>query len=85
MKSRTQAGILAILLGGLGIHRFYLGQTGKGIANVLLCWSFIPMILGVVTGIMWLLGSDENFDKKYNSQAIQRSILDAIVNQKEGK
>ena len=85
MKSRTQAGILAILLGTLGIHRFYLGETGKGIANVLLSVTLIPTILGIVTGIMWLLGSDESFDKKYNSQAIQRSILDAIVNSKESK
>lgn len=31
VKSKITAGILAILLGGLGIHKFYLGKTGMGI------------------------------------------------------
>ena len=42
-KSRITAGILALFLGGLGIHRFYLGRTGSGVAMLLL------LILGAVT------------------------------------
>ena len=38
-KSKFLAGILAILLGSLGIHNFYLGYNGKGIAQLLL-WVF---------------------------------------------
>ena len=70
MKSRVTAGVLALLLGGLGIHRFYVGQTGKGILMLLFCWTGIPALFALVTAIIWLLGSDEEFDKKYNSQAI---------------
>ena len=31
MKSKTTAGILALLLGGLGVHKFYLDRTGQGL------------------------------------------------------
>jgi TM2 domain-containing membrane protein YozV len=78
MKSRVTAGVLAILLGGLGVHRFYVGQTGKGILMLLFCFTGIPAIFGLVSGIIWLLGSDEAFDEKYNSQAIQREILASL-------
>ena len=34
-KSKLAAGLLGILLGSLGIHNFYLGYTGKGVAQLL--------------------------------------------------
>ena len=37
---------------------------------LLFCWTGIPALFALVTAIIWLLGSDEEFDKKYNSQAI---------------
>jgi TM2 domain-containing membrane protein YozV len=48
--------LLSILVGGLGADRFYLGQTGLGIAKLLTCggvgiWSLIDIIL-VATGKM---------------------------------
>lgn len=58
LKSKLAAGLLGILLGGLGIHRFYLGYTGLGIAQiavtVVTCgfgalWGFVEGIL-VLTG-----------------------------------
>ena len=36
MKSKTTAAILAIFLGGLGIHRFYLGKTSSGFVYLVL-------------------------------------------------
>ena len=35
-KSKLAAGLLGIFLGGLGIHNFYLGYTGKAIVQLLL-------------------------------------------------
>ena len=35
-KSRVAAGVLGILLGGLGIHNFYLGYTKRGVAQLLI-------------------------------------------------
>ncbi len=80
MKSRVTAGVLALFLGGIGVHRFYLGQTGKGVLMLLFCFTGIPAIFALVSGIIWLLGSNENFDSKYNSQAIQKEILKTMKN-----
>ncbi len=54
MKSKTTAGILGILLGGLGVHKFYLNKPGKGIAYLLTCWTGVPGIIGLVEGIQYL-------------------------------
>ncbi len=66
MKNKNTAGILGILLGGVGIHKFYLGRIGAGIIYVLFCWTFIPSLVGFVEGIIYLTMSQEDFDRKYN-------------------
>ncbi len=47
-KNPTTAVILALLLGGLGIHKFYLEQTGMGILYLLFCWTSIPAIVAFI-------------------------------------
>jgi TM2 domain-containing membrane protein YozV/RNA polymerase subunit RPABC4/transcription elongation factor Spt4 len=64
MKSKVTAGILAILLGGLGIHKFYLGKTLQGIIYLLLCWLYIPALIGLIEGIIYLTMSDEKWMQK---------------------
>ena len=66
VKNKLVAGLLALLLGGIGIHKFYLGQTGKGILYILFCWTYIPGLLAFIEGLMILCGSDEKFMQKYN-------------------
>ena len=57
-KSKMAAGLLGIFLGGLGIHNFYLGYTGKAIAQIALSLCFgIGAIWGLIDGIMILTGS----------------------------
>lgn len=64
-KSKVVAGLLGIFIGALGIHNFYLGYTGKGVAQVLIsvlsCGILSPVsaIWGLVEGIMILTGSIE--------------------------
>ena len=65
IKSKVVAALLAILLGGLGIHKFYLGQTGAGIFYLLFCWTYVPGILALIEGIIILCSSDEAFQEKY--------------------
>lgn len=57
-KSKLTAGLLGIFLGGFGVHNFYLGYTGKAIAQIVLSLCFgIGAIWGLVEGIMILTGS----------------------------
>lgn len=56
-KSKLAAGLLGIFLGGLGVHNFYLGFVGKGIAQI--CLTFccgIGYIWGFIEGILILVG-----------------------------
>lgn len=53
-KSKTTAGILAIFLGGIGVHKFYLGYTGVGVLHIV-AWVFVFFIacgLGCVAGLV---------------------------------
>ena len=64
-RNRVVAAIIAIFLGGLGIHKFYLGKTGQGVLYPLLFWTFIPALIGLIEGIRYLLMSDDAFAKEY--------------------
>lgn len=65
MKSKTTAGVLGILLGSFGAHKFYLGKPGKGFLYVLFSWTGIPGIIGLVEGILYLTKTEEEFQVKY--------------------
>ena len=74
-KKKLIAGILAILLGWVGAHKFYLGYKKPGI--ILLCvgvggllltcgaGTSIASIIGIVEGIIYLMKSDDEFEATY--------------------
>ena len=64
-KSRIAAALLAIFLGGFGVHKFYLARPFQGIIYILFCWTFIPAIVGFIEGIAYLCMSDAGFARKY--------------------
>jgi TM2 domain-containing membrane protein YozV len=62
-KEKLVAGLLALLIGSLGIHNFYLGNTGKGVAQLLitvlscgLLW-IVSWIWSIVEGVQILTGT----------------------------
>ena len=65
------AGILAIVVGSLGIHKFILGYTTEGVImlliSVLSCGilAIIPTVIGIIEGVMYLTKSDEEFVRTY--------------------
>jgi TM2 domain-containing membrane protein YozV len=71
MKNKTTATFLSLLLGGLGIHKFYLGNNHFGIVYLLFCWTFIPSFIGVIEFFILVTMSDENFNKKYNKTVFE--------------
>lgn len=64
-KNKVVAGVLGILIGGLGIHKFYLGYTKAGIIQILLSCVCVGGIIGLIEGIIYLTKSDEEFKKTY--------------------
>lgn len=66
-KDKNTAAILAFFVGGLGIHRFYLGQTLLGILYLLFCWTFIPLFIAVIDFFVFIFMSNNKFNLKYNN------------------
>jgi TM2 domain-containing membrane protein YozV len=85
MKSKSSAGILALLLGGIGAHKFYLGRTGQGLLYLLFFWTFIPAVIAFIEGIVYLTMSEADFNAKYNTgltgaQAQPQNIVVNVAN-----
>ena len=60
------AGILAIVIGGLGIHKFILGYNKEGVLQILLSLLCgVGAIIGIIEGIIYLTKSDEEFYETY--------------------
>ena len=65
------AGILGIVIGGLGIHKFILGYQKEGLTmllvSVLSCFTLSAFmhVIGIIEGIMYLTKSDEEFVRTY--------------------
>jgi len=70
-SNKIPAGVCAILLGGLGIHKFILGYTGAGLimllVSILTCGFLWPIlhIIGLIEGIIYLCKSDDEFVRTY--------------------
>jgi len=78
-NKKILAGVLAIIVGSLGVHKFILGYQKEGfillgasvISYVLICLIigafliYIPILIGLIEGIIYLTKSDEEFYNTY--------------------
>jgi TM2 domain-containing membrane protein YozV len=74
-KTRLISGLLAIFLGWLGIHKFYLGYNKEGLIMILVSLlagtvtcgvaTGVISVIGVIEGIMYLTKTDEEFARIY--------------------
>lgn len=68
-KDRMTAALLAFILGSFGVHQFYLGNTGSGIARILITMTLIGWIVaetfGVIESITYITKTDEEFQQIY--------------------
>jgi TM2 domain-containing membrane protein YozV len=72
-SKRIVAAVLAIVLPGVGIHKFILGMTTPGLIYLLtlfFCGAFggLTCVLSIIEGIVYLTKSDEEFIKLYQSE-----------------
>ncbi|WP_371376782.1 TM2 domain-containing protein [Thalassotalea aquiviva] len=63
-KSKFTAAILAFCLGGIGIHKFYLGSWGWGLIHLFFFWTWIPAIVSFIEFIRYLTLTDDEFSEK---------------------
>lgn len=64
--TKILAGVLGIVLGWTGAHRFVLGDVSGGIIRILLTFACgLGWIIGLIEGIIYLTKSDEEFVATY--------------------
>ena len=81
MKKRTVAILLAIFLGGIGIHKFYQNRVGSGLVYLIFCWTGIPAFIALIEAIVYLTMSNEKYEAKYcgktlSNEDIKMTIID---------
>lgn len=68
-RNKLVAAVIAFLIGPLGIHRFYLGRVGSGIAMLLLSCTVIGLLVTVpwalIDMIRYLVMTDREFAERY--------------------
>lgn len=66
-SKRVLCGILAIVIGGLGIHKFIMGKTSTGIIQIVITFVTcgVGSLVGLIEGIMYLTKTDEQFYNEY--------------------
>lgn len=78
MRNKVVASLFAFFLGGFGAHKFYLGETGWGIAYLLFTWTGIPWLAGFIEFFTLLIGSDEDFDRKFNGNYLPLGSVNVL-------
>jgi len=66
MKNRGIAIVLALFLGGIGVHRFYVGQIGLGFLFLLFSWTLIPALVALVDVCRYVCMGEAKFQARYS-------------------
>ena len=70
-KEVTAGVLLALFLGGVGAHKFFMGQPVMGVLYILFCWTFIPLLVSLVE-IFLMPGRI----RRFNSDAARQTLLE---------
>lgn len=66
MKNRGIAIVLALFLGWLGIHKFYLGRIKTGMLYLLFSWTGVPLLISIIDLLVLLMSSNKAFHAEYD-------------------
>ena len=72
-RNKSTATLLSFFFGFAGLQKFYFGQLNKGILSIVFCWTFIPMLIGLIDFIKLASMTESKFDDKYNFCKISAS------------
>ena len=62
--NKKTAGILALFLGGIGLHKFYMNKPMLGVVYLVFCWTYIPAVLGFIEAIIIFNYTDAEFNEQ---------------------
>ena len=86
MKNKHITAFLALFLGFIGVHRFYLGQRLLGILYILLFFAFgISFIVALIDFLGFLFMNQKRFDYLYNRKYFGEDFKDYLMSQGEKK
>ena len=74
IKNQKLAIRFSFIFGGLGLHRFYLGQYLKGRLYLMFSWTLVPMIVGWVDAFRTMKMSPFNFQQRYSRRVTRHYI-----------
>lgn len=77
-KNKMTAGLLAFFIGGLGVHRLYLGQWW-GLVYLFFWWTLIPSIVSVIEAIIFWSTAQETWDEKYGQVPKSSGAMVAVL------
>jgi TM2 domain-containing membrane protein YozV/RNA polymerase subunit RPABC4/transcription elongation factor Spt4 len=64
-KNKWLAVALAVFLGSIGIHKFYLGKYAQGFIYLALCWTTVPFFIGLFEALIYAFTPQESFSQRY--------------------
>jgi len=67
--------VLTFLLGGIGVHKFYVRKNGQGVAYLLFAWTGIPGLIAVIEFFIFAFTNSEKLQKKYPESASAGLII----------
>lgn len=66
MKNRGIAIVLALFLGGIGAHKFYLGKITQGFLYLIFSWTFVPALLSWIDIFNFAVMGEDKFHAHYS-------------------
>lgn len=64
-RKKAPAAVLALIGGGIGIHKFYLGQPVMGLIYALACWTFFPAVIAIIEAMNFFTMSESLFQTRH--------------------
>ena len=69
-KDKTTIFLLTFFLGGLGAHKFYMGNIGLGILYLVFCWTFVPAFIALIECFLVF-----GYVNRWNAAVTEKAIL----------